>query len=130
MGRNLLNCPLTLLVLELSHLIIQPSWEQSVVVRDVDTEVRRVKHVVYTPLFHSVRCGKDACGCVQDLLVPKGVCNPQPTKYSLYNARESLYPNVHYESLSVKLTTPDSEMKSPKMPGCRNVECGLPDLRK
>jgi len=76
------------------------------------------------------RCGKDACGCVRDLLVPKGVCNPQPTKYSLYNARESLYPNVHYESLSAKLTTPDSEMKSPKMSGRGNVECGLPEFRK
>jgi len=76
------------------------------------------------------RCGKDACGCVQDLLVPKGVCNPQPTKYSLYNARESLYPNVCYESLSVKLTIPDSEMMSPKMSGWRKVECGLPEFRK
>ena len=76
------------------------------------------------------QCGKDACGCVQDLLVPKGVSNPQPTKYSLYNARESLYPNVRYESLSVKLTILDSEMKSPKMSGCGNVECGLPEFRK
>jgi len=46
-------------------------------------------------------CGKDACGCAQDLLVPKGFSNPLPTKYSLYNVREFLYLKVHYESLGV-----------------------------
>ena len=80
--------------------------------------------------FRMPQCGKDACGCVQDLLIPRGVSNPQPTKYSLSNARESLYLNVCYESLSVKLTIPDSEMKSPKMSGCRNIECGLPEFWK
>jgi hypothetical protein len=62
--------------------------------------------------------------------VPRGFSRTQQTNDSLSCARESHYPKVRYESLSVKLTNPDSKTEGPEICGRGKVECGLPEIRK
>ena len=51
MANDPIDCPFTLLILQLSHLSIQTTGEQPIVVRLMHMEERQVEDIVYPATF-------------------------------------------------------------------------------